>query len=102
MSLPNTTTTPELPQSYEQLQYENEQLKRNLAALDKILNARISRSVDIETLLIRMSQGQRPLPNQQDCLVMALSLGTPKSEWSSIVANHQWQEVAGGENDSTH
>jgi hypothetical protein len=89
----------DLLKKYENQQQLIEQLQASLANLDKILNARISRSVDIETLLIRMCQGQRPLPNHQDCGVMALRLGTPKNEWSDIVAKHQWQ---GGDNERTH
>ena len=102
MSKHNKTITPELPKSYEQLQYVNEQLKRNLAALDKMLNARISRSVDIETVLISMAQGKLPLPSKQDCRVMALRLGTPKAEWSDLVVHHQWQGFQGGVDASKH
>lgn len=85
--------------SYAEQQQEIKQLKQSLANLDKILTEHINRSVDIETLLIRMSKGLVPLPSQQSCRVMALRLGTPKKEWSDIVANHQWQ---GGEDERTH
>jgi hypothetical protein len=102
MSQKNTTIRRSAPISYSEQKQLIEQLQQRVATLDKMLNARISRSVDIETLLISMAQGKLPLPNHQDCRVMALRLGTPKAEWSGIVASHQWQEVAGGSNDSTH
>lgn len=64
------------------------------AELDKMLSARVSRCGDIEAVLLNMANGKLPLPNQQDCRVMALRLGTPKKEWSEIVKNWQWAGFA--------
>ena len=58
--------------------------------LDKSLSARISRSVDVEQILFDMANGKLALPNQQDCRVLALRLGTPKKEWSTQVADHEF------------
>jgi hypothetical protein len=50
---------------------------------------RSDRSVDIENYLINASKGNKPLPNPEDCKIIALRLGTPESEWSEQVRKHK-------------
>lgn len=68
----------------------NGELEDARAALDKQLSSRISRTVDIEDLLLKMANGKLALPDKQDCRVLSLRLGTPKKDWSDIVKNHEF------------
>lgn len=71
----------------------NGELEDARAALDKQLSSRISRTVDIEDLLLKMANGKLALPDKQDCRVLSLRLGTPKKDWSDIVKNHQFIQL---------
>lgn len=73
-----------------------EALDKKVTRLDKMLSARINRSTDVESILIRMSKGKLPLPTKQDCLVLALRLGTPMKDWPDAISNHDF-----GENDDS-
>lgn len=68
----------------------NGELQDKVERLDKMLNARVGRSVDIEAVLIDMANGKLALPEKQDCRVLALRLGAPKKDWSDIVKEHKF------------
>jgi len=58
---------------------------KHLIGCAKALNRRVS----IETILLDMSQGRRPLPDKEECRILALKLGTPKEEWSQLLKDHK-------------
>lgn len=67
------------------------QLKAQIAQQQKSnrgMTTRMSRVVDIESHLIKVSSGQMPMLTKKDCRIVALRLGTDEKEWSDIVKNH--------------
>lgn len=63
-----------------------EDLKRSVEFSAKMMNQR----VDIENLLIAVSQGKHPPLTLDDCRVIALRLGTPREHWADSVKNHKF------------
>lgn len=61
--------------------------------LDKILNERISRSVEVEDVLYKIAAGQIEVPDAAGFRVLAIRLGTPKKQWSDDVKNYQFKVV---------
>ncbi len=41
----------------------------------------LNRRVEIENILGQIATGKRPLPDREQCRVLALKLGTPKEYW---------------------
>lgn len=50
----------------------------------------INRRVDIETYMILASKGSLPLPDKEDCRMMALILGTPLRHWSKLLRKYEF------------
>ena len=83
--------TPE--QQIKELQAEVEQLKQQVKNLTSDTNntgKSLNRRADIENHLLQCYQGVMPLPNQQDCKVLALRLGTPKEYWSDYLKSYEF------------
>lgn len=43
--------------------------------------AELNRRVEIENQLAQMGAGNKPLPDKDQCRILALKLGTPKKYW---------------------
>jgi len=69
-----------------ELRQQIKNLTRDADNTGKALNRR----VDIENHLLQCYQGVMPLPNQQDCKVLALRLGTPKEYWSDYLKSYEF------------
>ena len=61
--------------------------------LDKILSERISRSVDVEDTLYKIAAGQLAVPDAEGFRVLAIRLGTPKTQWSERVKGYKFNEA---------
>lgn len=61
-----------------------------MSNLDKILNERISRSVDVEDTLYKIAAGKLEVPDAEGFRVLAIRLGTPKKQWSDEVKNYEF------------
>lgn len=58
--------------------------------LDKILNERINRSVEVEDVLYKIAAGKLEVPDATGFRVLAIRLGTPKKQWSDEVKNYEF------------
>jgi NCAIR mutase (PurE)-related protein len=56
------------------------------------LSELINRRGIIEQHLFMIAAGKSPLPTAEDCKVMALKLGTPRSQWGDFLNNYEWGE----------
>lgn len=61
-----------------------------MSDLDKILNERINRSVDVEDVLYKIAAGQIEVPDATGFRVLAIRLGVPKKQWSEEVKNYEF------------
>jgi len=65
--------------------------EQTIHELDRVLNERISRSVDVEAMLYEVVGGKRSLPSLEDCRHMANCLGAPKAKRTEHVRNYVWR-----------
>lgn len=59
-----------------------------METLDQQLSRVLNERVHVEQILLDVAGGKMPLLTRDDCRILALRLGTPKSHWSDIVKNH--------------
>lgn len=65
-----------------------------MSDLDKILNERISRSVEVEDALYKIAAGKLAVPDAEGFRVLAIRLGTPKKQWTEEVKNYEFTPPA--------
>lgn len=61
-----------------------------MSDLDKILNERIARSVEVEDVLYKIAAGKLAVPDATGFRVLAIRLGVPKKQWSDEVKNYEF------------
>lgn len=88
------------PEDYRDLQAKFDQLQTELfnerkksADLSKQNGRILGERCHVEQHLMDVATNKKPIPNRQDCRILALRLGTPKSQWNEALKGHQFGDA---------